>query len=325
MLQRKAGYRELLHVWLQFHVGAQLAWDGGREVWQGGARNVATLYEYWLFFQLEALFRTKFDCKEALHSILIEKDAGLPRLKLERGIELHTPIGGVWSEKARRPLNAEFHFNKKFNRDQNHKHGGSWTRGVQPDYTISIWPAEFDKYSAEKWRRAGQLGNVSGSGDRASIQSDDGTGTGDVPRGGVLHAQRRSCYLRRTHAWRTGCDERLEAGIATGRTSCGGGLAQDRGRHQEVRWVRITRERIPQPKGLRFCHRPFRSLPFYMAVFQVTARLPGFSSSTGVSLWASANFSSRDRQPKCGMAPGDAQQSAGSFIRVDGVRLTDPL
>lgn len=149
VLQRKAGYRELLHVWLQFHVGAQLAWDGGREIWQGGARNVATLYEYWLFFQLEALFRSKFDCKEALHSILVEKDAGLPRLKLERGIELHTPIGGVWSEKTRRPLNAEFHFNKKFNRDQNHKNGGSWTRGVQPDYTISIWPAEFDRVSAE--------------------------------------------------------------------------------------------------------------------------------------------------------------------------------
>jgi hypothetical protein len=39
VLQRKAGYRELLHLWLQFHVGAQLAWDGGSEVWHGGARN----------------------------------------------------------------------------------------------------------------------------------------------------------------------------------------------------------------------------------------------------------------------------------------------
>ncbi|MCF7674096.1 MAG: DUF2357 domain-containing protein [Akkermansiaceae bacterium] len=149
VLQRKAGYRELLHVWLQFHVGAQLAWDGGSEVWQGGARNVATLYEYWLFFQLEDLFRSKFDCKQALHSILVENDAGLPRLKLERGIELQSPVGGAWSETARRPLNAEFHFNKKFNRNPNHKCGGSWTRGVQPDYTISIWPAEFDKDDAE--------------------------------------------------------------------------------------------------------------------------------------------------------------------------------
>jgi len=149
VLQRKAGYRELLHMWLQFHVGAQLAWDGGSEVWQGGARNVATLYEYWLFFQLEALFRSKFDCKEPLHSILVEKDAGLPRLKLERGIELTTPVGGAWSETARRALKAEFHFNKKFNRNTEHKLGGSWTRGVQPDYTISIWPAEFSKEEAE--------------------------------------------------------------------------------------------------------------------------------------------------------------------------------
>jgi hypothetical protein len=149
VLQRKSGYRELLHVWLQFHVGAQLAWDGGSEVWQGGARNVATLYEYWLFFQLEGLFRSKFHCTEALHSILVENDGGLPRLKLERGIELTSPVGGSWSETTRRPLKAEFHFNKKFDRRSNHKVCGSWTRGVQPDYTISIWPAEFKKTEAE--------------------------------------------------------------------------------------------------------------------------------------------------------------------------------
>ncbi len=139
----------MLHIWLQFHVGAQLAWDGGREVWQGGARNVATLYEYWLFFQLEALFRSKFDCTAPLHSVLVEKDAGLPRLKLQRGIELQSPIGGAWSAKAKRPLKAEFHFNKKFARNKNHQKGGSWTRGVQPDYTITIWPAEFTKDEAE--------------------------------------------------------------------------------------------------------------------------------------------------------------------------------
>lgn len=149
VLQRKAGYREMLHLWLQFHVGAQLEWDGGSEVWQGGSRNVATLYEYWLFFQLEALFRSKFDCREPLHSILVEQDAGLPRLKLERGIELTTPVGGSWSASARRALKAEFHFNKRFNRNTNHKNAGSWTRGVQPDYTISIWPAEFTKEEAE--------------------------------------------------------------------------------------------------------------------------------------------------------------------------------
>jgi hypothetical protein len=27
---------------------------------------------------------------------------------------------------------------------------GSWTRGVQPDYTISIWPAKYSKEEAEQ-------------------------------------------------------------------------------------------------------------------------------------------------------------------------------
>jgi predicted component of viral defense system (DUF524 family) len=151
VLQRKAGYHELLHLWLQFHVGAQLAWEGGQDVWQGGARNVATLYEYWLFFHLEALFRSKFACTDPLHSVLVENDAGILRLKLQRGVELKTPIGGVWSHTAGRHLSAEFHFNRKFarNQDRDHSRSGSWTRGVQPDYTISIWPADFTKEQAE--------------------------------------------------------------------------------------------------------------------------------------------------------------------------------
>ena len=150
VLQRKAGYREILHRWLQFHAGAQLSWDGGGEIWRGGSRNVATLYEYWLFFELESLFRSKFKCDQQLHSILLEKENGLPRLKLKRGVELKTPVGGAWSHAALRPLQAEFHFNKKFGRNEDHESPGSWTRGVQPDYTISIWPAEFSKAEAER-------------------------------------------------------------------------------------------------------------------------------------------------------------------------------
>lgn len=120
-------------------------------MWQGGARNVATLYEYWPFCQLEAWFREKFACNDPLHSVIVENDGGLPRLKLQRGVELKTPIAGVWLETAGRRLCAEFHFNRKFARrhDGDHSRAGSWTRGVQPDYTISIWPAEFTRDQAE--------------------------------------------------------------------------------------------------------------------------------------------------------------------------------
>jgi predicted component of viral defense system (DUF524 family) len=150
VLQRKSGYRELLHFWLQFHAGAQLVWEGSADVFEAGARNVATLYEYWLFFQLERLFRQKFACEKPLHAIVVDKEKAPPQLMLKRGIELRTPVAGVWSDTASRKLKAEFHFNRKFLHRSDQDKAGSWTRGVQPDYTISIWPAEFSSEEAER-------------------------------------------------------------------------------------------------------------------------------------------------------------------------------
>ena len=150
VLQRKAGYRELLRFWLQFHAGAQLEWDGGADIFEAGARDVATLYEYWLFFQLEALFRQRFACEQPLHALVVDKEKVPPQLVLKRGVELQSPVAGVWSRTAGRHLRAEFHFNRKFTPDAKRDTAGSWTRGVQPDYTISIWPAEYSRLEAEQ-------------------------------------------------------------------------------------------------------------------------------------------------------------------------------
>jgi hypothetical protein len=149
-LQRKSGYRELLHYWLQFHAGAQLVWEGSADVFEAGARNVATLYEYWLFFQLEKLFRRRFSCEKPLHSLIVDKETAPPHLTLKRGVELRSPVSGTWSNTASRRLSAEFHFNRKFCRRHDHHQAGSWSRGVQPDYTISIWPAEYSRDDAER-------------------------------------------------------------------------------------------------------------------------------------------------------------------------------
>ena len=149
VLQRKAGYRELFRFWLKFHAGAQLAWEGGSEIYEAGARNVATLYEYWLFFQLEALFRKRFSCTKPLDAIVVNRKKVPPQLELKRGVELTTPIAGVSARSAGRRLNAEFHFNRKFQPRTGRDRPGSWTRGVQPDYTISIWPSEYTKQEAE--------------------------------------------------------------------------------------------------------------------------------------------------------------------------------
>ena len=82
--------------------------------------------------------------------MLFRSDKAPPQLVLKRGVELRTPVAGVWSKTAGRHLKAEFHFNRKFTPRTDREKAGSWTRGVQPDYTISIWPAEYSKLDAER-------------------------------------------------------------------------------------------------------------------------------------------------------------------------------
>ena len=52
VLQRKEGYREILRVWLMFDLAARLVWHGGEDVYSSDKKDVAVLYEYWLFFKL---------------------------------------------------------------------------------------------------------------------------------------------------------------------------------------------------------------------------------------------------------------------------------
>lgn len=212
VLQRKAGYREIYHFWLQFHASAQLSWEGGSEIWRGGARNVATLYEYWLFFELEELFREKFKCTEKLHSLLVERRSGITRMKLKRGVEMGTPAEGVWSETAKRQLSAHFHFNKKFNRKQGNEPFSSWTRNVQPDYTISIWPTAFTPAEAEenelmvhihfdaKYRVTTLNGfEAAGEGDEDVIQDQSSAGDEET---GVRSTAAKYSDLLKMHAYR---------------------------------------------------------------------------------------------------------------------------
>ena len=149
VMQRQAGYREILRIWFQFHAAAQLTWDGGVDIFAAGSRNVATLYEYWLFFQLEELFRRKFDFPKPLHAILIDRSEGLPRLKLKRDVETAIEHGATQPLQGSRKLLATLYFNRRFGQDDDHFKAGSWTRAVRPDYTLTLWPDGFDRDAAE--------------------------------------------------------------------------------------------------------------------------------------------------------------------------------
>ncbi|MCW9708728.1 DUF2357 domain-containing protein [Fodinibius salsisoli] len=145
-LQRKGGYREILRVWLMFDLAAQLTWQGGNDVYEGRKKDVASLYEYWVFFKLLNTIEKVFDIKTKPAEKLIEATGSNLDLKLKQG--KYFPIKGICNTYSRK-LNIQFSFNKTFTGDQDYPNSGSWTSNMRPDYTLSIWPHGINESQAE--------------------------------------------------------------------------------------------------------------------------------------------------------------------------------
>ncbi len=147
VLQRKEGYREVLKVWLMFDLAAKIVWHGGDDVYSGNKRDVAVLYEYWLFFKLLDIIKEVFKIEAIATEKLIEQTKDGLGLKLKQSRFL--PIEGVYNSDTRK-LRVEFSYNKTFSGDNAYPSGGSWTRNLRPDYTLSIWPFGIEQQQAEE-------------------------------------------------------------------------------------------------------------------------------------------------------------------------------
>ena len=149
VLQRKAGYREVLRWWLRFRTAAELSWAGGEELFHAGQRNVAELYEYWLFFQLLDWFCGRFNggAKPLLESLVDGLEGDSPTLRVKKRVPLG-PFTGVFSD-LRRHLYVALAYNRQFDVTDDRARGGSWTRKMHPDYTLTFWPS-FDGMTAEE-------------------------------------------------------------------------------------------------------------------------------------------------------------------------------
>jgi len=148
VLQRKEGYRDILKIWLMFSLAAKISWEGGDDVYDIEKRNVATLYEYWLYFELLKILESVFGIKPGKELIVDTKDRLC--LQLKQGIRF--TIEGECT-KYNRNLKIQFSYNRTFsgsNTESNYPDGGSWTRNMRPDYTLSIWPAAISEEKAEK-------------------------------------------------------------------------------------------------------------------------------------------------------------------------------
>lgn len=147
ILQRKSGYREVLNSWLKFDLAAKLIWRGGDNVYEAGKKDIATLYEYWLFFTLLDILKKVFDIEPKSIEKLIQFEKGKLALNLKQGSAV--ALKGVYHSDYRK-LNVQFSYNRSFGGGKKYPLGGSYTSTLRPDYTISIWPEEIkDSKEAE--------------------------------------------------------------------------------------------------------------------------------------------------------------------------------
>ena len=148
VLQRKEGYREVLQAWLMFDLAAKLTWSGGDKVYNAGMKNVAVLYEYWVFFKLLDCVSEVFGIPAAEKNKLVNRDEDQINLNLDLS-QGNTKVLEGSTTILNRHLKVRLCYNKIFNYKKDEHQAGSWTTCMRPDYTLSVWPEELTVDEAE--------------------------------------------------------------------------------------------------------------------------------------------------------------------------------
>lgn len=139
VLQKRDGYRDVFRAYTEFELASKLSWTGGEDVYGAGQRDVATLYEYWVFIELAKAVASLIGESFDLSKLIVARADGLS-VHLKTGREL--VLSGVTSRMGR-DLKVELCFNRGFGRTT--KPGsvlGSWSMPMRPDYSLIITPIE---------------------------------------------------------------------------------------------------------------------------------------------------------------------------------------
>lgn len=164
VLQRKSGYREVLASWLKFHAAGSLNWSGSADISRAGSRNVAVLYEYWIFFVLLQAIEPWIGQKnKKFYANLLSDSTNGFGINIKSGQVLSLP--DMAAVHGGRSFNLQFSYNRTFS-DSNGSTvnrrleytdtdiADSWTRRMRPDFTLTIWPISLTQDEA---LRAGSI------------------------------------------------------------------------------------------------------------------------------------------------------------------------
>lgn len=157
VLQKREGYAQIFNAFNMLDLAKQLDWKGKDDVYEGQARNVALLYEYWLVFKFMEILQDigaeiEFDISDEDHKQkMFTKENGL-LISLKEGKTSY--FSALIKEKN---LRVKFYYNRTFGKKdfEGTDYQGSYSRDFRPDYTLAIFPSQYKEDQAIK------LGEVS--------------------------------------------------------------------------------------------------------------------------------------------------------------------
>lgn len=133
VLSRQEGYRDIFQIFLTFELAGQIPWSEVDDIYGAGQRDVATLYEYWVFLHLVKLVGTV--CESYELGNLIEHTPNGLEFRLKRG---QTPRLTGSCTRHGRQVKLELTFNHRFPPTGTGAFLGTWSRPLQPDYSLRI-------------------------------------------------------------------------------------------------------------------------------------------------------------------------------------------
>ena len=142
VIQRRSGYRDVLRAFLQAEAAAVVDWSGAETVFRAGQRDVAALYEYWVFLELLRIVMScsgfQVDRKPLLR---LSGDRLSLDLRSGRSVVLH-----AYGVRRGRAVELELWFNRQFRRRTE-----TWSEPMRPDCSLRISPAGRATFDASTW------------------------------------------------------------------------------------------------------------------------------------------------------------------------------
>lgn len=140
VLQKRSGYRQIFNAYSMMDLALQLDWKGNDQAYEGESKNVALLYEYWLFFEL-------FNIIKSIDGCTLQHTTDTPFMEFtEEGLCLSLSEGqrscqSFSIDKWNTTINL--YYNRTFSQTefQSTNYEGSYSRPFRPDYTLAIFPS----------------------------------------------------------------------------------------------------------------------------------------------------------------------------------------